>query len=126
MPFSERYLYLQAFIDVGKAFCLQVAYTIGNRPFKAVFSTLYKIAKKHLESIVHLPINLPQGKWAIAVIDLYELGMHFGFKSQEMKMIFRVTSIEIRASSKVKGIFQSDYLCSVDKLPKDMCFPLKK
>jgi len=62
----------------------------------------------------------------MAVVDLYELGLHFGFKVQEIKMIFRVTGIEIRASSKVKSIFQSDYLMSVDKMPKDMIFPLKK
>lgn len=41
-------------------------------------------------------------------------------------MIFKVTGVEIRASSKVKGIFQADYLFSVDKMPKDMTLPLKK
>ena len=66
------------------------------------------------------------GKWNIAVIDLYELGMHFGFKTQEIKMIFRVSSVEVRASSKIKGIFQSDYLFTVDKMPKEMTLPLKK
>jgi hypothetical protein len=43
--------------------------------------------------MVHLPLGLPAGKWSLAVVDLYELGLHFGFKAQEMKMIFRVSSI---------------------------------
>jgi len=43
-----------------------------------------------------------------------------------MKLIFRVNALEVRASSKVKGIFQSDYLFSIDKIPKDMILPLKK
>lgn len=43
-----------------------------------------------------------------------------------MKLIFRINAIEVRASSKVKGIFQSDYLYSVDKMPKDINYPLKK
>jgi hypothetical protein len=113
-------------VDNGKSFCFQVAYTLGTKSFKAVYSTLYKSAKKHLENIIHLPLNLAAGKWTIAVIDLYELGLHFGFKPQEMKMILKVNSIEIRASSKVKGLFQSDYLYSIDKMPKEICFPLKK
>ncbi len=82
--------------------------------------------KKHMETIVHLPISIVPAKWNIAVVDLYELGLHFGFKQQEIKMIFKVNSIEIRASSKVKGVFQSDYLYSIDKIPKDMSLPLKK
>lgn len=126
VPFSERYLYLQGLVDTGKSFCFQVAYTLGTKPFKAVYSTLYKSPKKHLENTVHLPISMPAGRWTIAVVDLYELGLHFGFKPQEMKMIFRVSGIEIRASSKVKGMFQSDHLFSVDRMPKDMLLPLKK
>lgn len=43
-----------------------------------------------------------------------------------MKLIFRVNAVEVRASSKVKGMFQSDYLFSIDKIPKDMVLPLKK
>jgi hypothetical protein len=43
-----------------------------------------------------------------------------------MKLIFKVTGVEVRASSKVKGIFQSDYLFSVHNLPKDLIFPLRK
>jgi hypothetical protein len=93
IPFSERYLYLQGFVDPGKSFCFQVAYTIATKPFKAVYSTLYKAPKRHLENMVHLPITLPPGRWTIIVVDLYELGLHFGFKAQEMKMIFRVSSI---------------------------------
>ena len=45
---------------------------------------------------------------------------------QSMKMVFKVTGVEVRASSKVKGIFQSDYLFSVEKMPKEMMLPLKK
>ena len=40
--------------------------------------------------------------------------------------MFKVTGVEVRASSKVKGIFQSDYLFSVDRMPKDIMFQLKK
>jgi hypothetical protein len=43
-----------------------------------------------------------------------------------MKLIFRITAVEIRASSKVKGIFQANYLFSVDRMPKEMQLPLKK
>lgn len=76
--------------------------------------------------MVHLPINIVPKKWNIAVIDLYELGLHFNLHPQELKMMFRVTGVEVRASSKVKGIFQSDYLFSVDRMPKDIMFQLKK
>jgi hypothetical protein len=62
---------VQGYQDPGKSFCLQIAYTLGNKQFKAVYSTLYKLPKKHLENIVHLPISLMAGKWNIAVIDLY-------------------------------------------------------
>lgn len=93
ISFSERYLYVQGFLDPGKSFCLQIAYSIGNKQYKAVYSTLYKNPKKHLENIVHLPISVVPDKWNIAVIDLYELGLPFGLKPQEMKMIFRVTGI---------------------------------
>jgi hypothetical protein len=48
IAFSERFLYVQGFVDNGKSFCMQIAYSLGNKQFKAVYSSLYKTAKKHL------------------------------------------------------------------------------
>ena len=48
IPFSERFLYVQGFVDSGKSFCMQITYSLGNKQFKAVYSSLYKAAKKHL------------------------------------------------------------------------------
>ena len=118
IPFSERYLYVQGFQEAGKCFCMQIVFSLGNKTFKAVYSSLYKIPKKHLENIIHLPISMVSAKWNIAVIDMYEIGIQFGFKTQEIKLIFKVNSIEIRASSKVKGLFQSDHLYSINIMPK--------
>lgn len=75
---------------------------------------------------MHLPLSIMPARWNIIVIDLYQITEHFGAKAEEARMAFRLISVEIRASSKVKGIFQSDYLYSVDRLPKDISFPLKK
>ena len=58
VSFSERFLYIQGYVDSGKSFCLQLTYSMGNKQFKAVYSSLYKIAKKHLENIVHLPFTI--------------------------------------------------------------------
>jgi hypothetical protein len=71
ISFSERYLYVLGFVEAGKSFCLQISYSIGNKHYKAVYSTLYKNPKKHLENIVHLPISFVPQKWNVAVIDLY-------------------------------------------------------
>lgn len=45
---------------------------------------------------------------------------------QDMRLVFRVSTIEIRATSKVRGMFQSDVLYGPQNLPKDMELPLKK
>lgn len=58
ISFSERFLYVQGYVDSGKSFCLQITYSLGNKQFKAVYSSLYKAPKKHLENIVHLPLAI--------------------------------------------------------------------
>lgn len=42
IPFSERYLYVQGYVDIGKSFCFQLVYSLGNKQFKAVYSSMYK------------------------------------------------------------------------------------
>lgn len=70
---------------------------------------------------------MPSEKWTVLVIDLYSLvNWDNTYKNdQDIRLGFRVCSIEIRANTKIKGMFQSDYLYGPQNLPKDMEFPLR-
>ncbi len=83
--------------------------------------------KKKADNLFHFRLKMSSDKWTILAIDLYSLvNWDQSFKNdQDLRLGFRVSNIEIRANSKVRGIFQSDSLWGPQNLPKDMEFPLR-
>lgn len=124
IAFSPRFLYLQAYTPAGKSFCLQISFTLSTKPYRTIYSSLYRVPKRHSDSLLHMPLPLLPGKWNLAVLDLYSLAPHFGLQPQELKLTFRLTALEVRAHSRLRGIFHSDRLYSPDSLPKELALPL--
>ena len=73
---------------------------------------------------MHLPFNLKPNRWNMGVIDLHEAPILLGVHPEEVRLVFRVSELEMRANSRVKGIYQSDCSYQVNQLPKDMQMPL--
>lgn len=117
--FSQRYLYVIGWAEFSKVFCFQITTRINTRVCKALYSTVHKAEKMSPQAILHLPLELKSGKWSIIAIDLHDLCAKF-LKSNEARLNFEVSSIEIRAHSRVKNIYLSDNLYDPTRLPKEM------
>lgn len=78
--------------------------------------------KRKSDNLSHFKLKIPTEKWTVFAIDLYSLvNWDQTFKNdQDLRLVFRLSSIEIRANSKVRGMFQSDVLYGPQNLPKDM------